>query len=172
MFALTSRSTSSREAAEAASRPATDATHSAVVTCGPPTACDQPVYGGEAGGGGGDGGGAHLLADGRPRVLQHRSRARRAVLAVAEPATYGSRRPLRPLGAGTEPRPFGPRSAAAVPWLSGPQPRTPMPLTHCRLWPPRRHRRADHLAPPRRRAHHARPRPRADLARGAPVTAF
>ena len=58
IFALTSRSTSSREAEDAASRPTTDVTHSAMATCGPPTACDQPVYGGEAGGGGGDGGGA------------------------------------------------------------------------------------------------------------------
>ena len=58
IFALTSRSTSSREAEDAASRPTTDVTHSAMATCGPPTACDQPVYGGEAGGGCGDGGGA------------------------------------------------------------------------------------------------------------------
>ena len=58
MFTLTSRSTNSREAEDAASRPTTDATHSAVATGGPPTACDQPADGGEAGGGGGDSGGA------------------------------------------------------------------------------------------------------------------
>ena len=52
MFTLTSRSTNNREAEDAASRPTTDATHSAVATGGPPTACDQPVYGGEAGGSG------------------------------------------------------------------------------------------------------------------------